>query len=97
MRHGCGEEGSAAKWTQRERRSPRCCSLWLKETARPTLWKARVGHPAKIDLFLSFNQRAERAFFGAGKFAWAHAENFVGCRSAILFARAIWSRESEPK
>jgi len=26
-----------------------------------------------------------------------HAENFVGCRPAILFASATWSRESEPK
>jgi len=36
-------------------------------------------------------------FRGAGKFAWAHAENLVGCRPAILLASAIWSCESEPK
>src|SRR5580704_12732845 len=45
-----------------------------------------------------FNQcAAEWAFSEAGKFTRAHAESLVGCRSAILFASATWSRESEPK
>jgi hypothetical protein len=49
-----------------------------------------LSAPAKIDFLSFFNQRAaEWAFFGAGKFAWAHRENFAGCRPAILFARAI--------
>jgi hypothetical protein len=54
---------------------------------------------AKGEPFFSFfNQRAaEWALFGAWKFTRAHAENFVGCRPAILFASATWSRESEPK
>jgi hypothetical protein len=41
--------------------------------------KPRLSAPAKID-FLSFlNQRAaDWAFFGAGKFTRAHAENLVG-------------------
>ena len=54
--------------------------------------------PGKIDFLSFFNQRAaDWAFCGAGKFTWAHADNLVGCRPAILLASAIWPRESEPK
>ena len=72
--------------------------LLLVESAYEQARKPRLSAPAKIDFFLFFNQRAvEWALFGAGKFTWAHAENFVGCRPAILFASAIWLYESEPK
>jgi hypothetical protein len=72
--------------------------LSLVESASEQPCKLSLPAPAKIDFFSFFNQRAvEWAFCGAGKFAWAHAENFVGCRPAILFASAIWSYESEPK
>ena len=41
--------------------------------------KPRLSAPTKIDFFSFFNQRtADWAFCGAGKFTWAHAENFVG-------------------
>jgi hypothetical protein len=60
--------------------------------------KLSLSAPAKIDFGSFFNQRAaEWAFFGPGKFTWAHSENFVGCRPAILVASATRSRESEPK
>src|SRR5260370_18574517 len=57
-----------------------------------------LSAPAKIDFLSFFNQRAAGwAFCGAGRFTWAHAENFVACRPALLFTNAIWSYESEPK
>jgi hypothetical protein len=72
--------------------------LLLVESAYEQPHKLSLSAPAKIDFLSFFNQRAaEWAFFGVGKFTWAHAENFVGCRPAILFASATWSRESEPK
>jgi hypothetical protein len=72
--------------------------LFLVESAYEQPCNLCLSAPAKIDFLSFFNQRApERAFFGAGKFTWAHAENFVGCWPAILLASAIWSRESEPK
>jgi hypothetical protein len=72
--------------------------LLLAESAYEQPLKLSLSAPAKIDSLSFLNQRAaEWALFGAGKFTCAHAENFVGCRPAILFASAIWSRESEPK
>src|SRR6266403_1103788 len=61
--------------------------LLLVESAYEQPRKLSLSAPAKIDFLSFFNQRAaEWAFFGAGKFTWAHAESFVGCRPAILFA-----------
>jgi hypothetical protein len=72
--------------------------LLLVESACEQPRKLSLSAPAKIDFLPFFNQRAaDWAFFGAGKFTWAHAEIFVGCRPAILFASAIWSYEAEPK
>jgi len=72
--------------------------LLLVEPAYEQPRKLSLSAPAKIDFLSFFNQRAaESAFFGAGKFTRAHADNLVGCRPAILFASATWSRESEPK
>jgi hypothetical protein len=72
--------------------------LLLFESAYEQPRKPRLSAPGKIDFFSFLDQRAaDWAFCGAGKFTRAHAENFVGCRPAILFASATWSRESEPK
>jgi hypothetical protein len=72
--------------------------LLLVESADEQRRKLSLSAPAKIDFLSFFDQRAaDWAFFAAGKFTRAHAENLVGCRPAILLASAIWSRESEPK
>src|SRR5438876_12074744 len=72
--------------------------LLLVKSAYEQPHKLSLSAPAKIDFRLFLNQRAaDWALCGAGKFTWAHADNFVGCRPAILFASATLSRESEPK
>src|SRR5580704_7219903 len=71
--------------------------LLLVESVYEQPRKLSLLAPAKIDFLSFFNQRPECAFFGARKFTWAHAENFVGCRLESLFASAIRSCESKPK